>query len=213
MNKRLIVLGAPGAGKGTQARNLAAHYGALHVSTGELLREHVKNNTLVGESIQHLIETGRLVPDELVLGLIIKKILSGNYVLDGYPRNLRQAETLHEICVKLGEQINGVVLVDVPDDVIVSRISGRLVCPECGAMYHYVYYPSSKGLDCDKCSGRLETRKDDKAATVKDRLAVYHEMTSPVINFYKEKGMLETIDGTGAMLDITKKITDLLDTV
>ena len=211
MKKRIIVLGAPGAGKGTQARNLAAHFKVEHISTGEMLREHVKNNTLVGESIQYLIDVGKLVPDELVLGLVINKILKGNYVLDGYPRNLRQAETLHEICEKLGEPIDGVVLVNVCDDVIIERISGRLVCPDCGKMFHYIYYPSTKGLDCDACDGRLETRKDDKAATVKDRLAVYHETTHPVVEFYRRKCLLQTVDGTGKMSEITEKIINMLE--
>jgi len=206
LNKRIIVLGAPGAGKGTQARNIAAHLNAEHISTGEMLREHVKNNTLVGESIQYLIDVGRLVPDELVLGLVIKKILHGNYVLDGYPRNLRQAETLHHISEKLGEPIESVILVNVEDEVIVERVSGRLICSECGQMFHFVYYPSKKGLDCDKCDGRLETRRDDKAATVKDRLAVYHELTEPVVEFYRKKGLLKVVDGTGEMQDITENI-------
>ena len=210
MKKRIIVLGAPGAGKGTQARNLAVHYDAEHISTGDMLREHVKNNTLVGESIQYLIDVGKLAPDELVLGLVIKKILNGNYVLDGYPRNLRQAETLHEICKKLGEPIDGVVLVNVSDEDIISRISGRLVCPDCGKMFHYIYYPSKKGLDCDNCDGRLETRKDDKAVTVRDRLSIYHETTQPVVDFYRRKNLLKTVDGIGDMPEITKKIIEAL---
>jgi len=211
MKKRIIVLGAPGAGKGTQARNLAEHFNAEHISTGEMLRDHVKNNTLVGESIQYLIDVGKLAPDELVLGLVLNKILNGNYVLDGYPRNLKQAQTLHEICVKMGEPIDGVVLVNVSDDVIIERISGRLVCPDCGKMFHYIYYPSKKGLDCDSCAGRLETRKDDKAATVKDRLAVYHETTQPVVEFYRKKNLLRTVDGIGEMREITEKIISMLE--
>jgi len=211
MKKRIIVLGAPGAGKGTQARNLALHFNAEHISTGEMLREHVKNNTLVGESIQYLIDVGKLAPDELVLGLVVNKILNGNYVLDGYPRNLKQAETLHEICKKMGEPIDGVVLVNVSDNVIIERISGRLVCPDCGKMFHYIYYPSKKGLDCDNCEGRLETRKDDKAATVKDRLAVYHETTQPVVEFYRDMNLLKTVDGTGQMSEITQNIISALE--
>lgn len=207
---RLVVLGAPGAGKGTQARNLAKHFDSPHVSTGELLRQEILDNTEVGASVKELIETGRLVPDKIVMELIHDKLEKGRYVLDGYPRTLSQAKTLDELNDKLNTPLDKVVYVDVPDEVIVERMSGRLTCPDCGSLFHAVYYPPKQTRKCDNCGGRLIQRKDDKTRTVLNRLKLYHEVTEPIVEYYKDRGLLTEVSGVGEMNEITDNIINAL---
>ena len=208
---RIVVLGAPGAGKGTQARNLAKYFNAPHISTGDMLREHMKQGTEIGNSIRELMDHGELVSDELVTQLVRPVIEGGNYILDGFPRTLAQAKTLEAMTKELRLPINCVVSVNVPDEVIMERMTGRVTCPECGAMFHLVYYPpKAEGL-CDSCGNELVQREDDKARTVENRLRIYHEMTKPIINFYREQGILLDVDGVGDMQDIADRLIRALE--
>jgi adenylate kinase len=206
MIKRLIILGAPGAGKGTQSRNLAFVFGLPHVSTGDMLRDSVKLDTDLGKSVYALIDAGYLVPDETVLGLVIQQISKGSYVLDGYPRKLEQAQTLEMITDKFGETVDAVVCLDVPDELIIERISGRLTCNGCNKMFHSAYHPPKEDGVCDKCGGKLETRQDDKTATVTNRLEIYHKLTQPIEDFYKERGILIKVNGACEKDELTIRI-------
>ena len=208
---RIVVLGAPGAGKGTQARNLANYYNAPHISTGDMLREHMRNGTEIGNSIRDLMDHGELVPDELVIELVTPVIEDGNYILDGFPRTLAQAEQLTGMTERLRLPLHCVVSVNVPDEVIMERMTGRVTCPHCGAMFHLVYYPpKSEGL-CDGCGTGLVQREDDKARTVQNRLRVYHEMTEPIISYYRAQGILIEVDGVGEMQDIAERLIAALE--
>lgn len=207
---RLVVLGAPGAGKGTQARNLAKHFNSTHISTGELLRQEILNNTGIGASIKELMDKGRLVPDDVVMGLIRDKLAEGRYVLDGYPRTLLQAKTLDELNASLNMPLDRAIYVNVPDGVIAERMSGRLTCPACGALFHAVYYPPKQPHICDNCGGKLIQRDDDKTHTVLNRLKLYHEITEPIIGHYKAQGLLLEVSGVGEMDEITDNIIKAL---
>ena len=212
---RLVVLGAPGAGKGTQARNLAKHYGIAHISTGDILREHMRKGTPIGASIKDMMDQGQYVPDELVIGIVRERIEEEDcrkgYILDGFPRTLVQAEAFDSISLSLKQPLDCAVTVDVSDQVIIERMSGRMVCPECGAMFHMVYYPSQRGETCDTCGAHLVQREDDKAKTVEKRLKIYHERTEPIIAYYEEKNMLLHVNGVGEMEDITGAIVERLE--
>ena len=208
---RIVVLGAPGAGKGTQARNLAKYFNAPHISTGDMLREHMRNGTEIGNSIRELMDHGELVSDELVIQLVQPVIEGGNYILDGFPRTLAQAKRLSEMTKKLRLPLNCVVSVDVPDEVIMERMTGRVTCPACGAMFHLTYYPpKAEGL-CDSCGAGLVQREDDKARTVENRLRIYHEMTVPIIDYYRAQGILIEVDGVGEMQEIADRLIAALE--
>jgi adenylate kinase len=211
---RLVVLGAPGAGKGTQARNLAKIFHIVHISTGDILREHMKRETPIGISIIDLMNKGQLVPDDLVINLIKERIAEedcGNgFILDGFPRTLFQAEVFDGLSETMSVPLDHVISVDVDDEVIVERMSGRLVCPACGAMYHTIYYPSKRGERCDSCGESLIQREDDKAKTVRDRLEIYHEITEPIIAFYRKKNLVFEVSGVGDMQSITDGIVRYL---
>jgi len=208
---RIVVLGAPGAGKGTQARNLAKHFNAPHVSTGDMLREHMRNGTEIGNSIRDLMDHGELVSDALVTALVEPVIEGGNYILDGFPRTLSQAEVLDKMTNALHLPLDRVISVNVPDEVIMERMTGRVTCPDCGAMYHLVYYPPKKTGLCDACGQTLIQREDDKARTVENRLHVYHEMTEPIIGYYRERGLLLEVGGVGEMQDIADRMIRALE--
>lgn len=207
---RLVVLGAPGAGKGTQARNLAKHFNSDHISTGELLRQQILDETDIGVSIKDLMDKGKLVPDEVVMELIHDKLEEGHYVLDGYPRTLLQAQTLDELNDKFNAPLDKAIYVNVADEVIVERMSGRLTCPACGALFHAVYYPPKQPHKCDNCGGKLIQREDDKTRTVLNRLKLYHEVTEPIIGYYRDKGLLLEVGGVGEMNEITDNIIKAL---
>ena len=198
----LVVLGAPGAGKGTQAVFLARHFGLDHISTGDMLRDEMKAKTEVGVQIQALMDAGRLVPDEIAIKLVKPRIKEaekqGGYILDGFPRNIYQAEILPT----LTQSLDAVIQIDVADSVIVERISGRLVCPGCGATFHEFYHPPIEKEKCDGCGVALIRREDDKTVTVLKRLAVYREMTAPIVAFYKRQGLLKSVSGVGDVQDI-----------
>lgn len=204
---RLVVLGAPGAGKGTQGRNLAKHYDITHISTGDLLRSEIADQTDIGIAISERMDKGLLLPDVLVTGLLEERLrlddCKNGFILDGYPRNLEQALILEGF---IDGAIDHVVSVDVEDSVIIERMSGRYMCSDCGFIYHLHYHPPKNTGICDLCGGKLIQREDDKARTVKLRLETYHEITEPIIEYYRNKGLLTTVSGIGDIGDITNSI-------
>lgn len=207
----IIFLGAPGAGKGTQAERIAEAYSIPTVSTGNMIREALANGTEMGLKAKAFIEAGQLVPDEVVIGIIKERLAkddcANGFILDGFPRTIPQAEALEE----MGINIDKVVDIDVPDEVIKNRMGGRRVCPKCGAPYHIeTLKPKVEGI-CDKCGTELQQRKDDKPETVADRLHVYHEQTEPLKGFYEARGKLASIDGLGDIDEITKRVKNALE--
>jgi adenylate kinase len=197
---KIIMLGAPGAGKGTQAKKLAAKYGIPHISTGDIFRANIKNGTELGKKAKIFMDQGLLVPDDLVVDLIIDRFKEPDcqkgYVLDGFPRTIPQAKALDDALAMNGEAVEYAIDVDVADEAIVRRMSGRRACVGCGATYHIVNIPPKKEGICDVCGGVLILRDDDKPETVEKRLKVYHEQTQPLIEYYKGKGILRSVDGT-----------------
>lgn len=211
---KIIMLGAPGAGKGTQAKKIAAKYNIPHISTGDIFRANIKNGTELGKKAKVYMDQGHLVPDELTVDLLLDRIhkddCKNGFVLDGFPRTIPQAEALDKALTALGEELDRAIEVNVPDENIVKRMSGRRACLNCGATYHIVHAPSKVENICDVCGGELVLRDDDKPETVLKRLGVYHSQTKPLIDYYKEEGILETVDGTAALDDVFKAITAIL---
>ena len=211
---KIIMLGAPGAGKGTQAKMIADKYGVPHISTGDIFRANIKNGTELGMEAKKYMDQGLLVPDELTVRILLNRVAQDDckngYVLDGFPRTIPQAEVLDSELTKLGDHIDYAINVDVPDENIVKRMSGRRACLTCGATYHIEHVPPKKEGICDVCGSELVLRDDDKPETVKNRLNVYHEQTQPLIDFYTEKGVLKTVDGTVPMEEVFAAITALL---
>jgi adenylate kinase len=214
---KIIMLGAPGAGKGTQAKMIAEKYGVPHVSTGDIFRANIKNGTELGMEAKKYMDKGLLVPDELTVKILLDRVAQADcekgYVLDGFPRTIPQAEVLDKALAELGETIDYAINVDVPDENIVKRMSGRRACLNCGATYHIEHVPPKKEGICDKCGKELVLRDDDKPETVLNRLKVYHEQTQPLIDFYSAKGVLRTVDGTVDMQDVFSAIVDILGKV
>jgi adenylate kinase len=211
---KIIMLGAPGAGKGTQAKMLADKYGIPHISTGDIFRANIKNNTELGKKAKGYMDAGQLVPDELVVDLVVDRIKNKDcmkgFILDGFPRTIPQAEALDYALNNQNEKIDYAINVDVPDENIIKRMSGRRACVGCGATYHVVYNPTKKEGICDKCGQALILREDDKPETVKKRLQVYHDQTQPLIDHYEKKGALLTVDGTQDINDVFASITKVL---
>ncbi len=211
---KIIMLGAPGAGKGTQAKKIAAKYGIPHVSTGDIFRANIKNGTELGMKAKTYMDAGNLVPDEITIGMLLNRIheedCKNGYVLDGFPRTIPQAERLTSALKERGEAIDYAVDVDVPDENIVSRMSGRRACLACGATYHIVYNAPKKEGVCDQCGEPLVLRDDDKPETVKNRLDVYHRQTQPLIDYYKKEGVLAQVDGTQDMEQVFQDIVKIL---
>lgn len=211
---KIIMLGAPGAGKGTQAKKIAAKYGIPHISTGDIFRANIKNGTELGLKAKSYMDAGGLVPDEITIGMLLDRIhqadCENGYVLDGFPRTIPQAESLTEALKKNGESIDFAVNVDVPDENIISRMSGRRACLNCGATYHIVYNAPKKEGVCDACGQELVLREDDKPETVKKRLDVYHDQTQPLIDYYKKEGVLAEVDGTKDMEGVFQNIVAIL---
>ncbi len=212
---KIIMLGAPGAGKGTQAKMIADRYGVPHVSTGDIFRANIKNETALGMEAKQYMDKGLLVPDELTVKILLDRVAQedcrNGYVLDGFPRTIPQAEVLDEALAAQGERIDYAIDVDVPDENIVRRMGGRRACLSCGATYHIEHVPPKKEGVCDVCGQPLVLRDDDKPETVQNRLNVYHEQTQPLIDFYRKKGVLKTVDGTQDMNDVFAAITAVLD--
>lgn len=211
---KIVMLGAPGAGKGTQAKMIAESYQIPHVSTGDIFRANIKNGTDLGKEAKTYMDKGELVPDELTVRILLDRVAKedckNGYVLDGFPRTIPQANVLDEELTKLGEKIDFAINVEVPDDNIVKRMSGRRACVGCGATYHIEHVPPKKEGICDKCGETLILRDDDKEETVKNRLNVYHEMTQPLIDFYAGKGVLKEVDGTIDPKDVFENIKKIL---
>ncbi len=211
---KIVMLGAPGAGKGTQAKKIAAKYNIPHVSTGDIFRANIKDGTELGKEAKSYMDAGKLVPDELTVRILLDRVAqedcSDGYVLDGFPRTIPQAEVLDKELSKNGEKIDFAINVEVPDENIIDRMSGRRGCPKCGASYHIKYIPPKKEGICDSCGSELVLRDDDKPETVKNRLSVYHEQTQPLIEYYTKQGALKEVDGTVDPEDVFKAITDIL---
>ena len=211
---KIIMLGAPGAGKGTQAKKIAAKYEIPHISTGDIFRANIKEGTELGKKAKTYMDLGLLVPDELVVDLVVdrenQEDCKNGYVLDGFPRTIPQAEALDKALAELGQKMDYAIDVDVPDENIVSRMSGRRACTGCGATYHIVYNPSKKGECCEVCGEKLILRDDDKPETVQKRLNVYHEQTQPLIDYYTKQSILRTVDGTQDMNDVFAEIVKIL---
>ena len=211
---KIIMLGAPGAGKGTQAEKICAKYNIPHISTGDIFRANIKNNTELGQKAKSYMDKGELVPDELVVDLVVDRIkaddCTNGYVLDGFPRTIPQAEALDAALAAINDKVDYAINVEVPDENIINRMSGRRACVACGATYHIVHIPTKVDGVCDKCGAELILRDDDKPETVKNRLNVYHEQTQPLIDYYTAKNVLHEVDGTKAMEDVFSSIVSIL---
>lgn len=208
---KLIMFGPPGAGKGTQADILCRRYGIKKISTGDALRAVIRSGSELGKQVKDLMDNGKFVPDEIVTEIIRDRVSSpdcaNGFILDGFPRNLAQAEAL----VGMGIKVKKALLIDVPDEVLVDRVQGRVVCENCGASYHLRNNPPAVEGICDKCGGHLEARVDDRPETVRARLKVYHELTDPVVDFYRGRGVLSEIDGTTDIETATAEILKILE--
>lgn len=213
---KIVMLGAPGAGKGTQAKMIADKYEIPHISTGDIFRANIKNNTALGAEAKGYMDQGLLVPDELTVKILLDRVAQEDckhgYVLDGFPRTIPQAEVLDKALGELDEKIDFAVNVDIEDETIVRRMSGRRACVGCGATYHMEHIPPSKDGICDTCGQDLILRDDDRPDTVLNRLRVYHDQTQPLIDFYEEKGVLRTVDGAADMKEVFSAIVAILDT-
>ena len=209
---KIIMLGAPGAGKGTQAERISKKYQIPHISTGDILRSNIKDGTELGMKAKSYMDAGGLVPDELVIRLVVERLAQADavngYVFDGFPRTLNQAEALDEALKEQGDKIDVVIDVDAQDEAIIRRLSGRRVCGDCSSTYHVVNIPTKVENICDDCDGELKIRADDEPETIKKRLAVYHKETRPLIDYYKKAGILKTVDG---MKGIEKSFADIVD--
>ena len=212
---KIIMLGAPGAGKGTQAKMIAKEYGIPHISTGDIFRANIKEGTELGKEAKTYMDAGQLVPDELTVKILLDRVAKEDckdgYVLDGFPRTIPQAEVLDEALTKLGDKIDFAIDVDVPDQNIVRRMGGRRACVTCGATYHIEHVPPKTEGICDTCGSELILRDDDKPETVSNRLKVYHDQTQPLIEFYTKKGVLKSVDGTIDMMDVFASIKAILN--
>ena len=211
---KIIMLGAPGAGKGTQAKLIAEKYQIPHISTGDIFRANIKEGTELGRKAKTYMDEGLLVPDELVVELvadrIVKEDCKNGFVLDGFPRTIPQAEALDRALESMNEKMDYAVDVEVPDENIVNRMSGRRACVNCGATYHIVNIPTRKEGICDACGNEVILRDDDKPETVQKRLGVYHEQTQPLIDYYRGQGILRSVDGTLPMEDVFAAIVRVL---
>ncbi|MBQ1917269.1 MAG: adenylate kinase [Lachnospiraceae bacterium] len=211
---KIIMLGAPGAGKGTQAIKIAEKYGIPHISTGDIFRANIKNGTELGKKAKEYMDKGSLVPDELTCDLVVDRIhqddCANGFVLDGFPRTIPQAEALDKALTKDNEKMDFAIDIEVPDDSIVKRMGGRRACVNCGATYHVVSAPPKVEGICDHCGGKLTIRDDDKPETVQHRLSVYHEQTQPLIDFYKKAGILHSVDGTKQLDEVFANVVKIL---
>ena len=211
---KIVMLGAPGAGKGTQAKMIAEKYSIPHISTGDIFRANIKNGTELGMEAKKYMDQGLLVPDELTVKILLDRVAKDDckngYVLDGFPRTIPQANVLKEALDAQNDKIDYAINVDVPDENIVRRMSGRRACVTCGATYHIEHVPPKKEGICDKCGSNLILRDDDKPETVLNRLKIYHEQTQPLIDFYNNEGILKEVDGTIDVKDVFENITKIL---
>ncbi len=195
---RIILVGPPGAGKGTQAEKIVAKYGVAHISTGDILRANVKAGTELGKKAKSYMDAGGLVPDDVIVGMMRDRLAEDDcakgFLLDGFPRTVPQAQALTELLSQMGIELDGVILLDVDDETVVERLCGRRMCRKCGKIFHVTFNPSSKGGECDACGGELYQRDDDREDVIRQRLAVYHSQTAPLVDYYDEKGLLFKVD-------------------
>ena len=207
---RIVLLGPPGAGKGTQAKKIADQYGIVHISTGDLFRDNIKNQTPLGQKAKAYMDAGNLVPDELVIALVEDRISKDDcqkgYLLDGFPRTVAQASALSDFTEQASKPLDFALSIEVPEEKLIDRIVGRRVCPNCGASYHVTFNTPKKDGICDRCGSTLTQRKDDTEATVKNRLDVYNKETAPLIDYYRCKDILVTVNGDQDVNVVTDEI-------
>lgn len=211
---KIIMLGAPGAGKGTQAKRIAKKYNIPHISTGDIFRANIKEGTELGKRAKEYMDKGELVPDDITIGMLLDRIHKADckdgFVLDGFPRTIPQAKSLTEALSKLNESIDYAINIDVPDESIITRMGGRRACLSCGSTYHIKYSAPKKENICDNCGSELVIRDDDKPETVKKRLDVYHKQTQPLIDYYDSEKILASVDGTKDMEEVFLDIIAVL---
>ncbi|MFO8008190.1 MAG: adenylate kinase [Candidatus Brocadiia bacterium] len=209
---KVVFLGPPGAGKGTQARRMAEALGLCHASTGDIFRQAIGAGTELGRTVQEYLDSGKLVPDELTSRVVEQMVVEQeqDYILDGYPRTVQQARDLEQMLQKRGERLDGVVYFDVPEEVAIERLTGRLVCTECGANYHRKFMPPAEDMICDRCGGQLKVRSDSSEEVVQERLSQFTENTLPLVDFYEERDLLERIDATATPEEVTERTEELL---
>lgn len=214
VNMNIMLFGAPGAGKGTQAKPIMDRYGIPQISTGDILRAAIKEGTAMGMEAKKFMDEGKLVPDSTIIGIIRDRIVQedckNGFILDGFPRTIPQAEALEKIMTEIGIKLDKVISLNVPDEAIVERITGRQGCPVCGASYHVTFNKPKKDGICDHCGAELVTRKDDTKETVVHRLDAYHKQTAPLFDFYKERGVLVEVDGMKPLDEVTAEIFKIL---
>jgi adenylate kinase len=212
---RIVLLGAPGSGKGTQAKLLVDKYKISHISTGDILRAAVSAGSDLGKKAKAVMDSGQLVSDDIVLGLIQEKLAQpeskNGFVMDGFPRNIPQAQALDAMLARLSQPLQLAVFVDVNNDVLMKRLTGRRTCSKCGATFNIYFTPSKSAGKCDKCNGSLQHRSDDNEATVKNRLQVYQQQTAPLVSYYKAQGKLRTVRGVGSVNEIFKSLSDIVE--
>lgn len=211
----IILLGPPGSGKGTQAKEIIEKHQIPQISTGDLLREAVKNQTELGKKAKEYMDAGKLVPDEVVVGMVKERLqkddCKNGFILDGFPRTVPQAESLDQTLADVGKKIDKVVSIEVPDSEVVERLSGRRTCENCGTMYHVKFNPPQQDGVCDKCGGKLYQRDDDNESTIKNRLQVYHDQTAPLKDYYSKKGLVKEIEGVGDISKIKEAVLKALE--
>lgn len=217
MQLKIILLGPPGAGKGTQAKLISERYVIPHISTGDIFRKNITEKTPLGIEAKRYIDNGQLVPDDVTIGIVKDRLgmsdCKNGFLLDGFPRTAMQAEALDSFLSNNGQKIDTALLIDVPREFILERMTGRRVCPKCGASYHVKFNPSKVEGKCDVCDNSLIQRKDDTESTVKERLDVYDKQTQPLIQYYKEQNKLSIIDGTGEINEVFQNISSILGAV
>lgn len=211
---KIVLLGPPGAGKGTQAKSISNKYSIPHISTGDIFRKNISENTPLGIEAKSYMDNGQLVPDEVTINMVKDRLqkddCSNGYLLDGFPRTVVQADALNSFLIERGEQLDTALLIKVPNEFILERMTGRRVCPSCGASYHVKFNPPSSEGKCDLCGSEVIQRKDDTVETVKERLDVYEKETQPLIDFYGDKQLLSAVDGTKAINEVFRGICEIL---
>ena len=210
---KIILLGPPGAGKGTQAKSISNRYSIPHISTGDIFRKNISENTPLGIEAKKYMDNGQLVPDEVTINMVKDRLqdddCKNGYLLDGFPRTVSQAEALQKFIEDRDEKLDSALLINVPRDFILERMTGRRVCPSCGASYHVKFNPANDGK-CELCGSEVIQRKDDTVETVEERLDVYEKQTQPLIDYYREKNLLSQVDGTKAINEVFESISDVL---
>ncbi|NLC38714.1 MAG: adenylate kinase [Clostridia bacterium] len=207
---RLLLMGPPGAGKGTQAEKLSKKLGIPHISTGDMFRSALQQGTELGKKAREYMDKGELVPDEVTVGIVRERLAAGDcsigFLLDGFPRTVAQAEALDEILAEMGLKLTAVINLEVPDAQLIARLTGRRLCKECGASFHLVFHPPSREGICDACGGQLYQRSDDSEETVTNRLQVYHQNTAPLIDYYRQQDLLQQVDGSRSIPEVLQSI-------